>query len=140
MQHFSLRLSLVSMVLAAGAAPVLAGNYAEGDPRPAPIASQRSAQAVAAEAQAWSKSAPTGGYPEGNPRAMAQVNEMTRAEVRADTMNWMRSGLAAVQYGEAGADRARPTYNQAAQAYAKTLGNGSTAAAQATTKGAPVAR
>ncbi len=140
MQRFSLRLSLVSLVLAAGAAPVMAGNYAEGDPRPTPITSQRSAEAVAVEAQAWNKSAPTGGYPEGAPRAMAQVQEKTRADVRADTMNWMRSGLAAVQYGEAGADRARPTYNQAALAYAKTLGADSNAAAQATTQGAPVAR
>lgn len=140
MQRFSLRLSLVSLVLAAGAAPVMAGNYAEGDPRPTPITSQRSAEAVAVEAQAWNRSAPTGGYPEGTPRAMAQVQEKSRAEVRADTMNWMRSGLAAVQYREAGADRARPTYNQAAQAYAKTLGNGSNAAAQANSQGAPVAR
>ena len=116
----SFRLPLLSIVLAAATVPALAGNYAEGDPRPVAMTSMASGAAVAADARAWMVTAPTGGYPEGNPRAVAQVNENPRALVQADTMNWIKSGMASVQYGEAGADQARPAYAQAARAYANS--------------------
>lgn len=118
MQASSIRLSLLSIVLAAAAIPVMAGNYAEGDPRPVAFTSTASPAVVAAETRAWMATAPTGGYPQGEHRAVAQVSQKSRAEVRADTMNWIASGLSTVQYSEAGADRARPAYVKAAKAYA----------------------
>ncbi|WP_431273243.1 hypothetical protein ACQ858_13550 [Variovorax ureilyticus] len=119
MQMSALRLPLAALVLTAAAVPAFAGNYAEGDPRPVALSSSVSGSAVAADTRAWMASAPTVGYPEGNPRAVVQVQENTRAAVQADTMNWIKSGLASVQFGEAGADPSRPTYRQAAQAYAE---------------------
>lgn len=139
MQNFSFRLSLVTLVFAAAAAPALAGNYAEGDPRPAALTSQRSSAAVADEAKAFTKTAPAG-YPEGDPRQVAQVSQKSRAEVRADTLNWMRSGLAGMQDGEVGLDTSHPAYRQAAQAYASVLNKSGTAAAQGTNGVNPIAR
>lgn len=120
MQASTLRLSLLSVVLAAAAAPALAGNYAEGDPRPVAFTSTTTSAAVIAEAQAWTKAAPTG-YPQGDNHPLS-VREASRATVEADTMRWVRSGLSSVQYSEAGADTARPTYRQAAHAYATAPG------------------
>lgn len=115
----SLKTSLASAVLlAAMVGPALAGNYAEGDPRPAALTTSASSAAVAADMQRWLQSSPTQGYPEGDPRAVTRVTSNTRAVVQADTLIWMRSGLAAAQNGEAGADLSRPTYRQAAAEYA----------------------
>lgn len=117
------RFSLLSVVLAAAAAPALAGNYAEGDPRPVASHSTKSSSAVAAEAQAWTRTAPTGGYPQGDSKPLT-VQVTSRAAVEADTMRWIRAGLSSVQYGEAGADAVRPAYRQAARAYANaSVGN-----------------
>ena len=113
-----LRLSLATLVLTAAAAPALAGNYAEGDPRPVASSSTVSAAALAAETRKWMASAPTVGYPEGNPAAAVQVRENSRAMVQADTMNWVKSGLASVQFGESGDDPTHPAYRRAASAYA----------------------
>lgn len=119
----SLKTSLVlAALLGAVAGPVLAGNYAEGDPRPAPLASSTSRAAVASDTQRWLQSAADQGYPEGNPRAVVSVSANSRAVVQADTLAWMRSGLAAAMSGEAGADTARPPYRQAAAAYARLRG------------------
>lgn len=118
MKHF-LKTSFALVTLAASfAGPALAGNYAEGDPRPAPFASAMDRAQVASEAQRWAQTAPQG-YPEGNPRAAAVVSSNNRAAVVADTLIWMKSGLAAAQNGEAGADTARATYRQAAVEYAR---------------------
>ncbi len=117
MQASTLRLSLLSVVLTAAAAPALAGNYAEGDPRPVATTSTTSSSAVAAETRAWSRTAPTLGYPQGDSKPLA-VQVTSRAAVEADTMRWVRSGLSSVQYSEAGADAARPAFRQAAHAYA----------------------
>ncbi|MGK6308633.1 hypothetical protein [Variovorax sp. DT-64] len=108
-----------SVLMAAMAGPALAGNYAEGDPRPATLTSSASRTDIAADAQGWLQSAPTQGYPEGDPQAMTRVSGNTRAVIQADTLTWMRSGLAAVQNGEAGADTSRPAYWQAAAEYAR---------------------
>ena len=119
MNASSIRLSLLSVVLSAAALPALAGNYAEGDPRPVAFTSTASSAAIAAETRAWMATAPTGGYPQGEPRAIAQVSQNSRAMVQADTKNWIASGLSTVRYSQAGADRARPAYVQAAKAYAE---------------------
>lgn len=121
MQASNLRLSLLSVVLAAAAAPALAGNYAEGDPRPVAITSTTSSSTVAAETRAWSRTAPTLGYPQGDSKPLT-VQVSSRAAVEADTMRWVRSGLSSVQYSEAGADVARPGFRQAAHAYATASG------------------
>lgn len=121
MHASTLRLSLLSVVLAAAAAPALAGNYAEGDPRPVAIMSTVSSSAVAAETRAWARTAPTLGYPQGDSKPLT-VQVTSRAAVEADTMRWVRAGLSTVQYSEAGADAARPSYRQAAQAYANAPG------------------
>lgn len=128
MHNFSLRFSMVSLALMAAAAPAIAGNYAEGDPRPAAFSSQRSAASVGEEARAFTKTAP-GGYPEGNPRAVTRVEQKSRAEVRADTMNWVRSGLAGMQDGEMGLDETHPLYREAQQRYSSATVAGSTATA-----------
>lgn len=117
MQASSIRLSLLSVVLCAAAIPALAGNYAEGDPRPVAFTSTASPAAVAAETRAWMATAPTGGYPQGDHRGAALVNQNSRASVQVDTRAWIASGLSTVQYSQAGADRARPAYVQAAKAY-----------------------
>lgn len=109
----------LAVLLTAIAGPALAGNYAEGDPRPAPLTASTSRAAVDADTQRWLQSSPTQGYPEGNPRAVTSVSSNTRAVVQADTLIWVRSGLAAAQNGEAGADVTRPAYQQAAAEYAR---------------------
>jgi len=121
MQASTLRLSLLSVVLAAAAAPALAGNYAEGDPRPVATTSTTSSSAVAAETRAWARTAPTLGYPQGDSKPLT-VQVTSRAAVEADTMRWVRSGLSSVQYGEAGADAARPAFRQASHVYATASG------------------
>lgn len=117
MQVSSFRFPLFSILLAAAALPAMAGNYAEGDPRPVALTSSTTRVAVAAETRAWMVTAPSVGYADGDPRPVAQVDQNSRAMVQADTMNWIKSGLASVQYGEAGADLSSPTYLQAARAY-----------------------
>lgn len=124
MQMSSLRLPLISVMFVAAAAPAFAGNYAEGDPRPVALTSSATRDAVATDTRVWMVTAPSAGYTEGDPRPVAQVGQNSRAVVQADTMNWIRSGLAFVQYGEAGADRSRPAYLQAARAYANLRGAG----------------
>eukprot|EP01032_Pedospumella_encystans_P031417 gene31417-35462_t len=90
-------------LLAAAAAPSFAGNYAEGDPRPASFSSSTTREAVTAEARQWLKTAPTQGYTDGTPQQqVATVSANSRAAVAADTRLWMQSGLAAKQSGEAG--------------------------------------
>lgn len=141
MNASSIRLSLLSVVLTAAAIPALAGNYAEGDPRPVAFTSTASPAAIAEQTRAWMATAPTGGYPQGEPRAIVQVNQNSRAMVQADTKNWIASGLSTVQYSQAGADRARPSYVQAAKAYAD-LRNASLSArtAQGTTNSTTTVR
>ena len=120
----SLKTSLtLAALLSAIAGPALAGNYAEGDPRPAPLTSSTIRAAVAADTRNWLQNSPDQGYPEGNPRAVASVSANSRAMVQADTLTWIRSGLAAATNGEAGADLSRPAYRQAAAEYAR-LRNG----------------
>ena len=129
----SLKTSLtLAALLAAIAGPVLAGNYAEGDPRPAALTSSISRAAVDSDTRSWLQSSPDQGYPEGNPRAVVSVGANSRAMVQADTLAWMRSGLAAATNGEAGADTTRPAYRQAAAEYARLSGN--------PTSGAPAQR
>lgn len=110
---------VLAVLLTAIAGPALAGNYAEGDPRPAPLTASTSRDAVVADTQRWLQSSPDQGYPEGNPRSIVNVAQNSRALVQADTMIWMQSGLAAAQNGEAGADVSRPAYRQAAAEYAR---------------------
>lgn len=117
MQASSLRSILAGALLAAAAAPALAGNYAEGDPRPEAQPTQASRAAVASEARTWMATAPTVGYPEGNPREVAPAGQKSRAEVRAEAVAWVKSGMAQLAYGEAEADSIGPTYQRAAQAY-----------------------
>ncbi|WP_454902693.1 hypothetical protein [Variovorax gossypii] len=109
----------MAIFLTAIAGPAFAGNYAEGDPRPAPLTASTSRAAVVADTQRWLQSAPDQGYPQGNPRAVISVSSNSRAAVQADTTIWMRSGLAAAQLGEAGADLSRPVYQRAAAEYAR---------------------
>ncbi|WP_454906630.1 hypothetical protein [Variovorax gossypii] len=120
----SLKTSLtLAALLGAIAGPALAGNYAEGDPRPVALTSSTSRAAVASDTQRWLQSAADQGYPEGNPRAVVSVGANSSAVVQADTLTWIRSGLAAATNGEAGADVSRPAYRQAAAEYAR-LRNG----------------
>ena len=120
----SLKTSLtLAALLGVLAGPALAGNYAEGDPRPVPLTSSTSRADVASETQRWLQSAPDQGYPEGNPRAVVSVSSNTREMVQADTLAWIRSGLAAATNGEAGADPSRPAYRKAAAEYARLSGN-----------------
>jgi len=116
----------LAALLGAIAGPALAGNYAEGDPRPVPLTSSTSRAAVAAEAQRWLQTAPHQGYPEGNPRAVASVSSNSREMVQADTLAWVRSGMAIATSGEAGADPTRPAYRQAVAEYARMSGNSGT--------------
>lgn len=113
---------LLAALLAAIAGPASAGNYAEGDPRPVPLTSAASRDAVVADTQRWLQGAEGSGYPEGHPRAAVSVFASSRAMVQADTLVWIRSGLAAVQNGEAGADMSTPAYRQAASEYARLRG------------------
>jgi hypothetical protein len=101
------------------AAPSFAGNYAEGDPRPAPLVSSTTRAAVTADAVQWLKTAPTQGYTSGYEQQAVVVSANSRAAVAADTQLWIRSGLAARQSGEAGADTMRPGYREAAAEYAR---------------------
>ncbi|WP_162590497.1 hypothetical protein [Variovorax sp. RA8] len=109
----------LTVLLAAIASTASAGNYAEGDPRPAPLTASADRATIAADTQRWLQSSPTQGYPEGDPRAVTSVSSNTRAVVQADTLIWMRSGLAAAQNGEAGADVSRPAYRQVATEYTR---------------------
>jgi hypothetical protein len=109
----------VAALLGIASAPSFAGNYAEGDPRPVPLASSTTRAAVTADAQHWLKTAPTQGYTDGISQQAAVVSANTRAAVAADTRLWMQSGLAAQQNGEAGADTSRPAYRQAVAEYNK---------------------
>ena len=114
----SLKISLaLATLLGAVAAPAVAGNYAEGDPRPAPITSNTSRAAVASETQAWLQTSPDLGYPDAGARAVERVSANSRAMVQADTANWMRSGLAAATNGDGGSDMTRPVYRRAAAEY-----------------------
>lgn len=110
---------LLTVLLGAIAGPALAGNYAEGDPRPASLTSATSRDATAADTRHWLQNAPDRGYPEGHPRAAVSVSANSRAMVQADTLIWIRAGLAAAQNGEAGADMSTPAYRQAAAEYAR---------------------
>ena len=101
------------------AAPSFAGNYAEGDPRPVPLASSTTRAAVTADAMQWLKTAPTQGYTSGYQQQAIEVSANTRAAVAADTRLWIQSGLAARQNGEAGADTTHPGYRQAAAEYGR---------------------
>jgi hypothetical protein len=109
----------VAAWLALASAPSLAGNYAEGDPRPVPLASSTTRAAVTADAQQWLRSSPTQGYTDGLAQQAAVVSANSRADVAADTRLWIQSGLAAQQNGEAGADTTRPAYRQAMAEYTK---------------------
>ncbi|AGU52031.1 hypothetical protein VAPA_1c49760 [Variovorax paradoxus B4] len=109
----------VAALLAIASAPSFAGNYAEGDPRPVPFSSSTTRAAVSADARQWLASAPTQGYAEGSPQPEPRVSANSRAVVAADTQLWIRSGLAAQQNGEAGADPSSPAYRQAAAEYAR---------------------
>lgn len=110
--------ALLASALTIASAPALAGNYAEGDPRPQALPTQASAAEVAAQTREWLASAPTVGYPEGDARASVQVGQKSRAQVQAEAVAWVASGLSQIAYGEAGADTASPAYKNAAQAYA----------------------
>lgn len=132
MQVSSLRLPFVSIVLAGAMAPALAGNYAEGDPRPAALTSSTSRAAVEATTRAWMPTAPSAGYNEGDPRPAALTGQLSRNAVKAETMAWINSGLAAVQYGERGADPSNPVYVRAARAFANLRNAGQDAQASQT--------
>ncbi|MDQ0017519.1 hypothetical protein J2W23_005932 [Variovorax boronicumulans] len=109
----------VAALLAIASAPSLAGNYAEGDPRPVPLASSTTRAAVTTDAQQWLKSAPTQGYTASYapPTAVGPAN--SRAAVAADARLWVQSGMAALQNSDAGADPTRPAYRQAMAEYNK---------------------
>ncbi|NVM92566.1 hypothetical protein FHT32_006257 [Variovorax sp. SG517] len=109
----------LAALLGTVAAPSFAGNYAEGDPRPAPLASSTTRAAVTADAVQWLKTAPTQGYTSGYRQEPAVVSANSRAAVEADTRLWIQSGLAARQAGEAGADSMKPGYREAAAEYAR---------------------
>lgn len=104
--------------VAALSLPAIAGNYAEGDPRPAARAAVASPSAVFVETKSWLSGAPTVGYPEGNPRDVLSAGQVSRGAVVADTMTWMRSGLASYANGERGMDPAQPGFRNAARSYA----------------------
>lgn len=107
----------IAALLGVASAPSLAGNYAEGDPRPVATTSSVTRAAVASDAQQWLKAAPTQGYTDGIAQQAVVVSTHTRAAVAADTRLWIQSGLAAQQNGEAGADVTRPGYRQAVANY-----------------------
>ena len=129
MQVSSLRLPLVSIVLAAAMAPALAGNYAEGDPRPAALTSSTSRADVVTTTRTWMLTAPSAGYSEGDPRPVALTGQLSRSAVKAETMAWINSGLAAVQHSERGADPSNPAYVRAARAFANLRNAGQDAQA-----------
>ena len=118
MKTLNIRLCLVSLALSAAAVPALASNYTEADSRPIARVNELSRTAVDAEARAWTGSVSPNGYVGSSRQAVVAVNAKSAAEVAADTSNWMRSGLATIEHGQVGADRANPAYKQAAQAYA----------------------
>lgn len=93
----------IAFVLATSGSVALAGNYAEGDPRPVPSVSTVKRAEVATEARQWLKTAQVPGYPEGNPRPSATDSNNSRAAVKAGTVEWVRSGVSASQFGEANA-------------------------------------
>lgn len=107
----------LAAVLTLASAPTLAGNYAEGDPRPVATTSSTTRAAVAADARQWLKAAPTQGYTDGFAQRAEPVSTLSRAAVAADTRLWIQSGLAARQGGEAGADMTKPGYREAVANY-----------------------
>ncbi|PZQ76988.1 MAG: hypothetical protein DI563_05260 [Variovorax paradoxus] len=111
------------VLTALSAAPALAGNYQEGDPRPVARSSTISSSEVASQTSAWLATAPTVGYPEGNPRSAPNAGQKTRAMVQADTMNWIRSGLAAYSYGDSSIAATHPHYIAAQRSYAQLSAN-----------------
>lgn len=117
MQTLNIRLCLVSLALSAAAVPALASNYTEADSRPIARVNELSRTAVDTEARAWTRSVSPNGYVGSSRQAAVQVGAKSGAEVAADTANWMRSGLATIEHGQVGADRANPAFKQAANAY-----------------------
>ena len=130
MRVTAFRLSLTSLLLAAAAAPALAGNYAEGDPRPAARTSEVPSAAVAADTRTWLAAAPTVGYPEGNPQAISQVSQKTRVAVRSEAVAWVRSGMSQLAYANAPSDSRGPSYARAAQVFEAMRQGDATANAQ----------
>ncbi|MBP6895751.1 MAG: hypothetical protein KBC94_15145 [Pseudacidovorax sp.] len=120
--------ALIALAMAAVSSPALAGNYAEGDPRPAATASQLSRADVAHETRDWMATAPATGYPEGEARATVTVSRKTRAQVQAEAEAWVASGMSQMAYGEVPFDTAGPAYRRAQQAFNSLRAN-STAAA-----------
>jgi hypothetical protein len=118
MRKLLIRASMLSAVVALSL-PAMAGNYAEGDPRPVARGSAVPSAAVGAETRAWMATAPTVGYPEGDPRAAMASGGFSREAVQADTLIWMRSGLAGYANGERGMDPSQPGFRQAARSYAQ---------------------
>lgn len=110
-------LALSSLCLAAATVPALAGNYAEGDPRPSALPTQLTTAQVQHETRQWRATAPTVGYPEGHPRATAIPGQKSRAEVHAEAVAWTRSGMSEIAYGEVALDSRGPSYERALQAF-----------------------
>lgn len=107
---------LFAILIGGSAAGAFAGNYAEGDPRPAGFNSELSRSAVSSEAKNWAATAPTVGYPEGNPRASVTVSQRTRAEVQAEAVAWVQSGMAQLTARE-GISRNHPAMIEAMSKY-----------------------
>lgn len=107
---------IIFAVLLGSTATAFAGNYAEGDPRPAGFNSTQSRAAVTAEAKQWAATAPTVGYPEGDPRAFVTVGQRSRAEVQAEAVAWVQSGMAQLTARE-GISRDHPAMVEAMNTY-----------------------
>lgn len=120
-------LALIASVLTAASVPAIAGNYAEGDPRPQARSAQASIADVAAQTRQWMAEAPTVGYPEGNPRDAVQVGQKSRAQVQAEAVAWVASGMSQIAYGEAPVDSAGPSYRKAAQTFGSLRSSDSSA-------------
>ena len=107
----------LATALLAAALPAVAGNYAEGDPRPDLRPSQGTTADVRAETRQWLATAPTVGYPEGEAKAAALPRQKTRAQVQAEAVDWVRSGMVGVTNGEVPFDSRGPSYEQAVKAF-----------------------
>lgn len=92
-------------------------DYAEGDPRPAPLPQQATHAQVEAQTRQWLATAPTQGYPEGNPREFAQVSQNSRAQVSADAIAWSKAGLSGLVYGDAPLSGNQVAYERASKSY-----------------------
>ncbi|MBN8747645.1 MAG: hypothetical protein J0I65_09060 [Variovorax sp.] len=130
MQFSRTALVIIASAMTAAAAPALAGNYAEGDPRPKAAASQTSVSDVSGQTRQWMATAPTVGYPEGNPRAVVQTGQKTRAQVQAEAVAWVASGMSQVAYSNASKDSMGPSYKRAEQEFARLRGQGGSVASQ----------